>query len=47
MALTKVIGAGLGTVTDNVVITSDDPTITMTDSSGCLLYKSPSPRDRG
>lgn len=34
MALTKVIGAGLGTVTDNVVITSDDPTITMTDSSG-------------
>lgn len=34
MALTKVIGSGIGTVTDNVVITSDDPTITMTDSSG-------------
>jgi len=34
MALTKIIGSGIGTVTDNVVITSDDPTITMTDSSG-------------
>ena len=34
MALTKVTGSGIGTVTDNVVITSDDPTITMTDSSG-------------
>ncbi len=34
MALTKVIGNGIGTVTDNIVITSDDPTITMTDSSG-------------
>jgi len=34
MALTKVIGSGIGTVTDNLVITSDDPTITMTDSSG-------------
>ena len=34
MALTKVIGSGIGTVTDNIVITSDDPTITMTDSSG-------------
>ena len=34
MALTKIIGSGIGTVADNVVITSDDPTITMTDSSG-------------
>ena len=34
MALTKITGSGIGTVTDNVVITSDDPTITMTDSSG-------------
>tara|TARA_R100000008_G_scaffold52640_1_gene31866 strand:+ start:65 stop:961 length:897 start_codon:yes stop_codon:yes gene_type:complete len=34
MALTKVIGSGIGTVTDNLVMTSDDPTITMTDSSG-------------
>ena len=34
MALTKITGSGIGTVTDNLVITSDDPTITMTDSSG-------------
>ena len=34
MALTKVIGSGIGTVTDNLVMTSDDPTITITDSSG-------------
>ena len=34
MALTKVTGSGIGTITDNIVITSDDPTITMTDSSG-------------
>jgi len=34
VALTKVIGFGIGTIVDNVVMTSDDPTITMTDSSG-------------
>ena len=34
MALTKVTGFGIGTIVDNVVMTSDDPTITMTDSSG-------------
>ena len=34
MALTKVIGFGIGTIVDNLVMTSDDPTITMTDSSG-------------
>ena len=34
MALTKVIGSGVGTLASNVAVTSDDPTITMTDSSG-------------
>jgi len=34
VALTKVTGFGIGTIVDNVVMTSDDPTITMTDSSG-------------
>jgi hypothetical protein len=34
MALTKITGFGIGTIVDNVVMTSDDPTITMTDSSG-------------
>ena len=34
MALTKVTGFGIGTIVDNLVMTSDDPTITMTDSSG-------------
>ena len=34
MALTKVIGNGVGTLASNVAVTSDDPTITMTDSSG-------------
>ena len=33
MALTKITGEGVGAV-DNVTMTSDDPTITMTDSSG-------------
>jgi len=34
VALTKVTGFGIGTIVDDVVMTSDDPTITMTDSSG-------------
>jgi len=34
MALTKVTGFGIGTIVDNLVMTSDDPTITMTDSDG-------------
>mgnify|MGYP003116021775 CR=1 FL=1 len=34
MALTKVNGGGVGTLSSGLTLTSDDPTITMTDSSG-------------
>ena len=34
MALTKVNGEGVGTLSSGLTLTSDDPTITMTDSSG-------------
>ena len=34
MALTKVNGDGVGTLSSGLTLTSDDPTITMTDSSG-------------
>ena len=34
MALTKVSGEGVGTLSSGLTLTSDDPTITMTDSSG-------------
>ena len=34
MALTKVKGEGVGTLSSGLTLTSDDPTITMTDSSG-------------
>jgi hypothetical protein len=34
VALTKVNGGGVGTLSSGLTLTSDDPTITMTDSSG-------------
>ena len=34
MALSKITNGGVGTLSDGLTLTSDDPTITMTDSSG-------------